>query len=94
MTLEKLYNCKSTWICVLTQKVTEFRKQNFKQNNKRLQHDDKINTMVKLIYQNSYFGFTFQKPLICKWFLEGETEIFVLSSMPEIAFSKTADILS
>ena len=28
VTLEKLYNYKSTFICVLTEKVTEFREQN------------------------------------------------------------------
>ena len=33
VTLEKHYNCKSTFICVLVQKVTEFREQSFKHFN-------------------------------------------------------------
>ena len=33
MILEKLHNCKSTFICVLEQKATESRKQNFKHFN-------------------------------------------------------------
>ena len=33
VTLEKLYNIKSIFICVLTQKSTEFKEQNFKHFN-------------------------------------------------------------
>ena len=33
VTLEKLSNCKSTFICALAQKAAEFRKQNFKHIN-------------------------------------------------------------